>query len=198
MIQLRPKRAVRCDSSRMSTQVLSTVKGVLIVSCLVLTSAALVPMAFTSLESSKTQKLVIFHDPTVEASIQKLGVLETLDSSGEYGAEYQYTVCDVTSEENSEKIKSSGMTGFPTLFTQTLEGGIEPFPGDLTVESFAAFHDFRKMDLTEDNVERMKDLDGNGNVNDASAMLAMASERPVFVKMYEVINHTPQPVNNEH
>jgi hypothetical protein len=170
---------------------LSTVKAVMMVSCVVVTSASLVPMAFTSLESSKTQKIVIFHDPSVEDSLKKLGVLESLDSAGTYGTEYQFTVCDVTTTENFGKIKAAGMSGFPVLFTQTLEGGIEPFPGDLTIESFAAFHEFRKMDISGDKVQRMKDMDGNGDVDDATAMLSLAAERPVFVKMYEVTPHTP-------
>jgi hypothetical protein len=165
-------------------------KGVLLVSCLLVASAALVPVAFTSLESCTKQKLVIFHDPSVEESVAKLGVIETIDSSGTYGTEYQYTVCDVTSEENTEKIKTSGMKDFPALFTQTVEGGIEPFHSDLTVESFAAFHEFRTMDLTQDNVMRMKDSAGKGNVDGVTEMLELASKRPVFVKMYEVTPHS--------
>jgi hypothetical protein len=166
-------------------------KGFLLVSSLVLTSSALIPMAFTSLQSSTTQKLVLFHDPKVEASMQKLGVLETLDAAGIYGTEYEYAVCDVTSDENLEVVKGAGITNSPTVFTQTIEGGIEPFPGDLTVESFAAYHKFRKTDVTEDNVIRMKDSDGKGEVDGARAMLAIASQRPVFIKMYEVTYHTP-------
>ena len=83
------------------------------------------------------------------------------------------------------------MKEFPALCTQTNENGIEAFVGDLTMESFATFHDFRKMELSHDNVIRMKDLDGKGSVDGAGAMLAIASDRPVFMKMYEVIVYTP-------
>jgi hypothetical protein len=167
------------------------VVSTLLVACLVITSAAIVPVNFKSLESCTVQKLVIFHDPTIASSVQKLEIMKTLDSTGTYGDEYQFSVCDVTSEENSEKILASGMKEFPALFTQTNENGIEAFVGDLTMETFATFHDFRKMELSHDNVIRMKDLDGKGSVDGAGAMLAIASDRPVFMKMYEVIVCTP-------
>lgn len=166
-------------------------KAFILASCLAITSAEMVSVAFSSLESCTIQKLVIFHDPSVPSSVEKLEVLKTLDDAGTYGTEYQFTVCDVTSLENLEKISASGMKDFPALFTQTAEAGIEAFGGDLTVESFAAFHEFRKMELTTDNVLRMKDLDGKGSVDGASAMLELASDRPVFMKMYEVPHHKP-------
>jgi thiol-disulfide isomerase/thioredoxin len=157
----------------------------LLVSSLVLTSSALVPMAFTSLESSVTQKIVLFHDPHVETSMQKLGVLESLDSIGTYGTEYQYTVCDITSAENIEPVKKVGLKDFPMIFVQTVEAGIEPFDGDFTVESFAAFHAVRKMDVTDHKVQRVKDKDGVGDVDGVAGLLKLAADRPVFLKAFE-------------
>lgn len=164
---------------------LSTMRIFLVAASLALVSSALIPLEFTALEKSTTQKLVIFHDPNVAKSMEKLGVLEALDTAGTYGAEYEYTVCDVTAAANVEPIKGAGFKEFPQIFTQTVEGGIEPFGGDLTAESFAKFHEFRKLDVSSDKVQRMKGSDGKGEVEGAAGVLALAAERPVMVKMYE-------------
>jgi hypothetical protein len=159
-------------------------KILVLTSSLVLASTALLPIAFTSLESSKTQKIVLFHDPSLDASVELLSVLETLDSV--YGTEYEYVFCDVTSKENFEPAKAAGITGAPFIFTQTLDGGISRFPEEFTVESFAKFHTFRTTEITDDKVMRMKDSNGVGDIDGATELLSIAAERPVFIKMYEV------------
>jgi len=157
----------------------------LLAASLALASSALVAIEFTALQKSTTQKLVIFHDPNVAKSMEKYAVLEALDAAGTYGAEYEYTVCDVTAAANVEPIKGAGFKEFPMIFTQTPEGGIAPFGGELTAESFAAFHEFSKMEVSSDKVQRMKGTDGKGEVEGAAGVLALAAERPVLVKMYE-------------
>jgi len=153
--------------------------------CLGLASAELIPFAFTDLEKSTTQKVVIFHDPAVEASVDKVAILKAIDDGAKYGTEYEYTVCDVTSDENKEPIKGAGFKEFPQVFTQTVEGGIEQYNGDFNEESFASFHEFRKMEVGEDKVVRMKDTDGKGDVDGAAGLMALQAEKPVLVKMYE-------------
>jgi hypothetical protein len=57
--------------------------------CLGLASAELIPFAFTDLEKSTTQKVVIFHDPAVEASVDKVSILKAIDDGAKYGTEYE-------------------------------------------------------------------------------------------------------------
>jgi hypothetical protein len=152
------------------------------------TSALIIPIEFSALQSSKTQKVVIFHDPNTEESVKKLGVMQKIDMVETYGSEYEYFVCDVTLPQNKDEVQEAGFTKFPQIFTQTNEGGIEPFGGDFSVETFSQFHEFRIMDLTENNVKRVKDTDGVGDVEGVNGLLALSAERPVFVKMYEVID----------
>ena len=149
-------------------------------------SALVTPIRFDDLQSSTTQKVVIFHDPNNEGSIAKLHVLEALDAAGTYGSEYEYVFCDVTLPPNVKPVANAGFKEFPGIFTQTKEGGIEPYGGDFTAESFATFHEFRMVDLTENNVQRMKDSNGVGGVDGVEGLLTLSADRPVFVKMYEV------------
>lgn len=169
----------------------SMLKTLLVLSSLALVYSELIPVLFSSLDSSTTQKVVVLHDPNIETSVQTMGVLQMLDDAGTYGTEYEYVVCDVTSGENAGPVASAGFTVFPQIFTQTTEGGIEPFGGDFTVESFAAFHAFRKTDVGGDNVQRMKCSDGLGDVEGVVGMLEISAERPVLVKMYEVLFLVP-------
>jgi len=151
-------------------------------------SALLIPVEFSVLESSKTQKVVIFHDPNNEESVKKLEVMEKIDKLETYGSEYEYFVCDVTLTQNVNGVQKAGFKEFPQIFTQTNEVGIEPFGGDFSTESFAQFHKFRIVDLTENNVQRVKDTDGVGDVDGVKGLLTLSADRPVFVKMYEVIH----------
>ncbi|KAJ1464363.1 hypothetical protein T484DRAFT_1758154, partial [Baffinella frigidus] len=148
-------------------------------------SALLIPVEFSVLESSRTQKVVIFHDPNNEESVKKLEVMEKIDTMGTYGSEYEYVVCDVTLTQNVNEVQKAGFKEFPQIFTQTNEGGIEPYGGDFSTDSFAQFHMFRMMDLTENNVQRVKDTDGVGDVDGVKGLLTLSADRPVFVKMYE-------------
>ncbi|KAJ1465300.1 hypothetical protein T484DRAFT_1757514 [Baffinella frigidus] len=161
------------------------IKIVLLFASLATASGALVPMTVKELESSKSNKLVVFHDPNVEKSVLAVGVMERLDTAGTYEAEYQYTLCDVTTPENVDAVKGHGFKEFPVIFTQTLEGGIEPYSGDLTLESFARHHEFRIMHISSDNVRRVKDSSGIGDVDGTGALMAIAAERPVLIKLYE-------------
>jgi hypothetical protein len=181
-------RAVGAQSPRLSTSAVSTMKTLLFFSSLALVSSALIPVQFAALEKSTTQKIVILHDPNVEISVQKVGVLQALDDSGTYGTEYEYMICDVTLPENIEVVKGVGFPSFPQIFTQTTEAGIESYGGDFTVESFEKFHEFRKMEMQVDNVQRVKDSNGIGQVDGVAGMVALAFERPVLVKMYEVVS----------
>ena len=174
----------------------STKPFITLLASLSIASAVLIPLEFEALQSSTSQKVVMFHDPNNKESVAKLRVLETLDASGIYGSEYEYTFCDVTLAANTEPAKSAGFKEFPQIFTQTKEGGIEPYGADFTVESFATFHEFRMVDLTENNVQRMKDSSGVGGIDGVEGLLALAADRPVFVKMYEVTH--PQPSNISH
>ena len=150
-------------------------------------SALVVPIDFAELQSSSSQKVVIFHDPNVEESVKKLGVLEQIDTANTYGSEYEYMVCDVTLAQNVDTISKAGFRKFPHIFIKTTENGIEPYGGDFSVESFAQFHKFRKMDLTENKVQRVKDTSGVGDVDGVGGLLALSADRPVLIKMYEVI-----------
>jgi hypothetical protein len=158
---------------------------VLLVS-LALVSSVLVPMEFTALEISPIQKVVLFHDPTNDASTQLLSVLESIDSAGTYGDEYQFTVCDITATENIAPVEEAGLTQFPIVFTQTRDDGIGRFHGDFTVQSFSKYHAFRVLNITNDNVRRMQDSNGEGDVDGVGGLLEIAMNRPVLVKMYEV------------
>jgi hypothetical protein len=154
-----------------------------------LASAVLIPIEFSALQSSTSQKVVIFHDPTSQESIAKLSVLNEIDVAETYGSIYEYTFCDVTLDQNTEAVSQAGFKEFPQIFTQTTDGGIEPYGGEFTVESFAKFHEFRMVDLTENNVQRVKDTGGVGGVDGLNALLTMSVDRPVFVKMYEVFSN---------
>jgi hypothetical protein len=169
----------------------SVVKSLLLVWSLVATvSAAIVPIEFSALEASSSQKIVLFHDPTVEKSMQKLQVLEALDAGGVY-SEYEYTVCDVTTPDNAEAVKVTGFTEYPMVFVQTTDSGIEQYVEDFTVETFATYHEFRVMHITSDRVRRVTDSENTGDVRGSVGMLELAADRPVFVKMYEVRHPHP-------
>jgi hypothetical protein len=179
-------RTSTVQSSRPTNHMVSTMKVLIFFSSLALVSSALIPVAFTALEASTTQKVVILHDPNVQMSMKQLDMMKAIDDSGVYGTEYEYVVCDVTLPENIEAIQGVGFKDFPLIFTQTNEGGIAPFKGGLNTESFAEFHTFRTLEITDNNVQRMQDSDGLGDVEGMTDLLVLASERPVLVKMYEV------------
>jgi hypothetical protein len=165
---------------------------------LAVASAVLVPIEFSALESSTSQKIVIFHDPNTKESADKLGVMELIDAAGTYGNVYEYTFCDVTLPSNAASVLQAGFKSFPQIFTQTTDGGIEPYGADFTVESFAKFHEFRMVDLTENNVQRVKDTDGHGGVDGMEGLLALSADRPVLVKLYEVSGCPTHPHNVPH
>jgi thiol-disulfide isomerase/thioredoxin len=164
---------------------ISIIKTVLVFSCLATASGAVVPIAFSTLQSSTSTKLVVFHDPDVHKSTEAVAVMQALDTANTYENEYEFTYCDSSDPQNVEELKAAGFKEYPHIFVQTVEGGIEPFGGDLTTESFARYHDFRIMHITSDNVQRMKSSDGTGTVDGAAGMLAVAAVRPVMVKLYE-------------
>ena len=186
----------RISSSSSSVMIYHTCLYVLV--SLALASAVLVPIEFSALESSTSQKVVIFHDPNTKESVEKLGVMEQIDAAETYGNVYEYTVCDVTLTSNAASVLQAGFKTFPQIFTQTTDGGIEPYGADFTVESFAKFHEFRMVDLTDNNVQRVKDTDGHGDVDGIEGLLALSADRPVLVKMYEVSGFPTHPPHIPH
>jgi thiol-disulfide isomerase/thioredoxin len=164
---------------------ISIIKTVLVFSCLATASGAVFPIAFSTLQSSTSTKLVVFHDPDVHKSTEAVAVMQALDTANTYKNEYEFTYCDSSDPQNVEGLKAAGFNEYPRIFVQTVEGGIEPFGGDLTTESFARYHDFSIMHINSDNVIRMKSSDGTGTVDGAAGMLEIAAVRPVFIKMYE-------------
>jgi hypothetical protein len=193
MVKFSKIRANDRQTFRLSAHTMSMIKTLLLFSSLALTSSAIIPVAFTALEKSTSQKVVILHDPNVKASMKQLGMMQALDESGVYGSEYEYVLCDVTLPQNIESVASVGFKEFPLTFTQTTDGGIEPFKGDLSTEKFATFHAFRTLVITSDNVERIKDSSGIGNVDGMTGLLKLAADRPVLVKMYEVFPFQSNP-----
>jgi thiol-disulfide isomerase/thioredoxin len=164
---------------------MSIIKTALMFSCLATATGAVVPIAFSTLQSSKSTKLVVFHDPNVQKSTAAVGVMQAIDTANTYKTEYEFTYCDSSDPQNVEELKAAGFKEYPHIFVQTVEDGIEPFSGDLTIESFARYHEFRIMHITSDKVQRMKSSDGTGTVDGAAGMLAVAVVRPVMVKLYE-------------
>jgi thiol-disulfide isomerase/thioredoxin len=164
---------------------ISIIKTVLVFSCLATASGAVVPISFSALQSSKSTKLVVFHNPDVHKSTEAVAVMQALDTANTYETEYEFFFCDSSDPQNVEELKAAGFNEYPQIFIQTVEGGIEPFNGDLTTESFARYHEFRSMHITSDNVLRMKGSDGTGTVDGAAGMIELAAVRPVMVKLYE-------------
>jgi thiol-disulfide isomerase/thioredoxin len=131
-------------------------------------------MSFPELEADTSMKLVLFHDPSVEASNAAMAVAKELSEMEEFAQYYLFKSCDVTAAEN-KGAADAGLTG-GTVFTHTPEAGIDAFDGELTVESFRSFHDFRVNEVDGDNVKSMTDLED---------VFALAESKPVFLKMFE-------------
>ncbi|KAJ1469269.1 hypothetical protein T484DRAFT_1754563 [Baffinella frigidus] len=164
---------------------ISFMNTLLAFSSLALVTCDIIPIDFSELEISKTQKVVVFHDPSVQQSIDAVLVLEALDKAGTYGVDCEYTLCTLTTPANVEAVKAAGFKEYPQIFTHTPESGVEHFAGDFTEETFAPFHEFRIMHITSDKVLRLNDASGVGDVNGPCALLALAAERPVLLKAYE-------------
>ena len=147
---------------------------IVLLSVLAVTYGAVVPMSFGDLEADTSMKLVIFHDPAVEESVKIMEVAEELSNMPEFNTQYLFKSCDVSAAEN-KGAADAGLTG-GTLFTHTPEAGIDGFGGELSVESFRAFHTFRTEEVTGDNVQALNTLED---------VFAAAESKPVFLKMYE-------------
>jgi len=131
-------------------------------------------MTFAELEADTSMKLVIFHDPSVEESNRVMAVADELSNMPEYNSMYLFKSCDVTLPEN-KGAADAGLTG-GTVFSHTPEAGIDGFGADLSLESFASFHNFRTMEVEGDNVKSVKTLED---------LFALVETKPVFVKMFE-------------
>merc|ERR1712224_543936 len=142
--------------------------------CFMHTFAEVKPMTFPELEADTSMKLVLFHDPAVAASNEAMAVATELSEMEEFNAHYLFKSCDVTTEEN-KGAADAGLTG-GTLFTHTPEAGIDGFDGELTVESFRSFHEFRTNDVDGDYVKNLKSLED---------IFALTETKPVFLKMFE-------------
>lgn len=136
--------------------------------------AEILPMTFQELESDTAMKLVLFHDPAVDASIEMMNVANEISEMAEFNSVYLFKSCDVSLEEN-KAARDAGLTG-GTVFTHTPEGGIDGFGGKLSVESFRSFHEFRTNEVEGDNVMALTSLED---------IFALAETKPVFLKMYE-------------
>lgn len=147
---------------------------VFLVCCIASAFAAVEPMTFPELEADTSMKLVLFHDPSVEASNDALAVAEELSTIPEFNSMYLFKSCDVTMAEN-KGAADAGLTG-GTVFTHTPEAGIDGFEGELTVDSFRSFHEFRTNDIDGDNVKNVKTLED---------VFALTETKPVFLKMFE-------------
>jgi thiol-disulfide isomerase/thioredoxin len=173
------------QSSGINASMVSIIKTVLMFTCLTTASGAVTPIAFSTLQSSTATRLVVFHDPNVQKSTDAVGIMQAIDTANTYETEYEFNFCDSSDPQNFEGLKAAGFNMYPHIFVQTVEGGIEPFSVDLTIESFARFHDFRIMHITSDSVHRMKTSDGAGTVEGAAGLLELSVAKPVMVKMYE-------------
>ena len=138
------------------------------------TYAAIEPMTFEELEKDTSMKLVLFHDPSVDASNAALAVAEELSNMAEFNQMYLFKSCDVTDPAN-KGAADAGLTG-GTVFTHTPEAGIDGFGGTLSVESFRSFHEFRVNEVEGDNVSSLSNLDD---------IFEKAQSKPVFLKLYE-------------
>jgi len=136
--------------------------------------AEVVEMGFSDLEKDTNMKLVLFHDPEVESSVDALAMMNTLSENPTFNAVYLFKTCTVTLPECEGAVKA-GLKG-GTVFTQTPEGGIDQFSGVLSTEAFTKFHDFRTTEVTDHKVVRVDNLDG---------LFAEAEKKPVLIKMYE-------------
>lgn len=119
-------------------------------------------------------KLVLFHDPSSDSSMEVFKVADALSNMEEFNTQYLFKYCDVTTEENAGA-KSAGLEG-GTVFTHTPEAGIDGFGGSLSAASFRAFHDFRTQEVEGDEVSAVTNLED---------LFAKAQTKPVFIKMYE-------------
>jgi len=147
---------------------------VLVLAFLAAAHCAVEPLTFSALEADTSVKLVLFHDPAVEKSVNDLAMATVLSETAPFKDIYTFKVCDVTLPEN-EAAKKAGLTG-GTLFTQTPEAGIDRFSSELTVDSFAAFHTFRSSEVSTDKVVSATSLD---------QLFAEAAKGPVIIKMFE-------------
>lgn len=145
-----------------------------VLSVLAVALADVEPMSFPELEADTSMKLVIFHDPNVEESNRVMAVADELSKMDEFNGQYLFKSCDVTTEEN-KGAADAGLTG-GSVFTHTPEAGIDGFGGELTVESFRSFHEFRTNEIDGDNVATLTTLPD---------VFAKAETKPVFLKMFE-------------
>jgi glutaredoxin len=86
---------------------------------------------------------------------------------------YEWKYCDCAGNDDC---KEAGFTEFPQVFTQTVEDGISPFFGELTFESFKAFHAFRSTAITSDKVVPF---------TTGADAIALARKTPVLLKLFE-------------
>ena len=135
---------------------------------------AIESMNFKDLEADTTMKLVLFHDPNVESSVDAMTAMKEISDMPEFNQMYLFKYCDVSEEENKPAVEA-GLTG-GTVFTHTPEAGIDGFGGTLGVDSFRSFHEFRTTEVDGDKVVAVKKL---------SEVFKLAEEKPVFLKMYE-------------
>jgi thiol-disulfide isomerase/thioredoxin len=144
-------------------------KLLVLLAVLCVVAAKVEMMNFKDLEADTTMKFVLFHDPKDEKSMSLLETMETLSGTP---SEYLWKACDVSDDEDA---KTAGLTG-GMIFTHTPEAGIDQFDGELTQDSFRAFHDFRMSEVEDDNVVSTKKL---------SKIFRLAEEKPVFIKLFE-------------
>lgn len=147
---------------------------VVVLTVLSVSLAEVLPMSFSELEADTSMKLVLFTDPSSEESNKNFAVAEELSGMDEFNSQYLFKSCDVTTEEN-KGAADAGLTG-GLVFTHTPEAGIDAFGGELTVESFRSFHQFRTEDVDGDNVASLSTLPD---------VFAKAETKPVFLKMFE-------------
>lgn len=133
----------------------------------------IIQLTFKEIEEDTRMKVAMFLDDGAESQAA-LDMMRTVMNSG-VGPQFVYSRVDCTNGGCEPAFKE----GFPFIFTQTPEGGIERFGGEFNVQSFKDFNDFMTMQINEDKVITLP-ADGA-----AEELAKLVQTKPVILKMFE-------------
>eukprot|EP00294_Goniomonas_avonlea_P006512 CAMPEP_0114563626 /NCGR_PEP_ID=MMETSP0114-20121206/13221_1 /TAXON_ID=31324 /ORGANISM="Goniomonas sp, Strain m" /LENGTH=237 /DNA_ID=CAMNT_0001749507 /DNA_START=10 /DNA_END=723 /DNA_ORIENTATION=+ len=104
-------------------------------------------MTFEKLETEPGQKVVLFCTGSGCDEPSKI-----LEETSSYGDAFEYVRIDCAADGNKEKCGGAGFTDTVKWFTNTAEGGIEPYSGPTTAQGIKDSLAFRMTEIESDFV----------------------------------------------
>ena len=128
---------------------------------------------FSEVEGSTLQSVVVFYTPGEDESERAIETLEAI-SEAFHDTSFVFYKVSSSNDLNKKDFEEANFVNMPMIFTNSVEGGIEPFRSTFTVSNVLSHLEFLRSSIESDHVETF--------VNEEDLL---QRQRPIFLKFYE-------------